>query len=83
MATLELKKITNIFLSIGRYIFSADVIFFESRLEIFTSPSFFVSEIDYDNLFYREPLLNSSETTSENVTSKDTLRFQDPIKVYT
>ena len=55
MATLELRKIIN----------------------IFPSPS--VLEDDYDYLFYRETLLNSGVSTSENVTGKDTLRFQDPI----
>ena len=51
--------------SIGRYILSADVIFFESKLEIFTSPSFFVSNDDYDYMFYWETLLNNGDSTFE------------------
>jgi len=34
-------------------------------------------------MFYRETLLNSGESTSENITGKDTLWFQDLIQVYT
>ena len=59
---------------IGRYILFVDATFFESKPEIFTSPSF-ASKDDYDYLLYREILLNSSESTSENVTGKHTLRF--------
>jgi len=55
--------------SIGRDILSADVTFFESKLGINISPS--TSEDDYDYLFYRETSLDSDESTSENVTNKD------------
>ena len=44
---------------------------------------FFASENDYDYLFYREILLNSGELISENMTGKNSLRFQDPIQTYT
>jgi len=39
-----------------------------------------MSENDYDCMFYQEILLNSGESIFENVTDKDTLRFQDPIQ---
>jgi len=56
-------------------------ILFRVKPKIYTS--FFASEDDYDYLFYRETLLNSDESTSINMTGKDTLRFQDPIQIYT
>jgi len=52
---------------------SADVTFFKSKIEIFTSPSSSASEDGYDYLFYRETLLHSGEFTSENMTNKDPL----------
>jgi len=51
----------------------AYVTFFESKPEISTSPS--ALEDDYDYQFYRETLLNSGGSTSENVTGKDLLQF--------
>jgi len=59
-----------------------DVTFFESKLEISKSPPF-ASEDDYDYLFYRKILLNSGGSTSENVTGKDPLLFQNSIQIYT
>jgi len=61
---------------------SADVTFFESKLEISTSLSSFAPEDDYDYSFYQETLLNSGGSTSVNVTGKDPLRFQDSIQIY-
>jgi len=81
LATLELRKVINVCPFIGQYILSADVTFFESKPEIFTSPS--VSEDDYGYLFNREILLNIGESTFENVTGKGPLRFQDPLQTYT
>ena len=50
----------------------ADVTFFESKIEISTSPSL-ASEDDYDYMYYRETLLNSGKLTFENVTDKNSL----------
>ena len=64
--------------SIDRYILSTDVTFFESKLHI----SFCI--IGW--LWLPIPLgglLNSGESTSENMTDKNTLRFHNPIQVYT
>ena len=67
--------------SMGRYILYVNATFFESKLEI--STSLFVSEDNYDYLFYREIFLNSGESISESVTGKNLLQFQDPIQTYT
>jgi len=68
--------------SISRYILSADVTFFETKPEISTS-SPVASEDAYDYLFYQDTLINSGKSTSENVTGKDPLWFQDPLQTYT
>jgi len=52
---------------------SIDGTFFESKPEIFASPSSCTSEDDYDYMFYRETLFNSGGLTFETVASKDSL----------
>jgi len=53
----------------------------EAKPGIFTS--YFVLEDDYDYLFYQKTLLNSGKSTSESMTCKNSLQFQDPIQTYT
>ena len=72
MVTLKLKKVINV-LSLYRPInlICRCNLF---RVQIWDFHIFFsTSEDDYDYLFYQEILLNSGESTSENVTVKDPL----------
>ena len=62
---------------------SANVTFFEFKPRVSISLSSSASEDDYDYLLCRETLLNNDESTSENITGKDTLWFQDLIQVCT
>jgi len=81
---LSHSKGLQMFLSIRRSIYLiANVTFFESKPEIFTSIFSSVSEDDYDYLFYQETLINSGRSTSENETGKDPFRLQVSLQVYT
>jgi len=92
---LDFKSLSEIFLgysrtqkdfkcfcpSIGRYILSVDVTF-ESTPEISTS-SAVESDDDYNYLIYKETLINSGKSTSENVSGKDPPQFWDSLQTYT
>ena len=42
-----------------------------------------MSDDDYNYLFYKETLINSEKSTSEDITGKNLLWFQDPFQTYT
>ena len=68
--------------SLNRYMFSADVTFFESKYGISTTSSI-VSTEEYDYLLVQETFIPSGVSATDNTTGKDPLRFQEPMQVYT